>query len=164
MKKKHIAAIALLACTFAFAAQPSQKPADHGEHRTSFTPENIPWAAGPPSLPPGAQFAVLEGNPAQPGLFTMRLRVPDGYRIPPHWHPGWERVTVISGTFARGMGDKFDETKLESFGAGSYTYMPPKMPHFAGMRGETIIQIHSEGPWSIEYVNASDDPRKSTKK
>ena len=120
----------------------------------------VKWASGPASLPPGAQFAVLEGDPAKEGLFTMRLRIPDGYRIAPHYHGGVEHVTVLAGTFNVGVGDSFDQAATKPMPAGTFGYWPPPMRHFAWAQGETILQLHGMGPWTITYVNPADDPRK----
>jgi quercetin dioxygenase-like cupin family protein len=133
------------------------------DHRAAiYTPDKVNWQDGPPSLPKGAQFAVVDGDPAKEGqFFAMRLRLPDGYRIPPHWHPVTERVTVISGTFHLGHGDTFDAGNMQALQAGSYFSMPPKMRHFARAEGETVVQINTIGPWDIQYVNPQDDPRKA---
>jgi hypothetical protein len=120
----------------------------------------VVWRPGPPSLPPGAEFAVLEGDPSKPGPFVFRVKVPDGYRIPPHIHPKPERVTILAGTFRLGMGETFDATKGEILPAGSYGTWPAGMTHYVWVEGETIVQFHGEGPWVIEYVNPADDPRK----
>jgi quercetin dioxygenase-like cupin family protein len=130
--------------------------ADHG----IFAPDTIKWQNGPGSLPQGAKFAVLEGDPAKEGVFTMRLSMPDGFQIPPHSHPAVEHITVISGTFHIGMGDKFDESKLSPMPAGTFGFMAPKMNHFAMAKGDTVVQLHGTGPWQISYVNPADDPRK----
>ena len=122
-------------------------------------PDTIKWQDGPPSLPPGAKIAVLEGDPTKPGPFVFRVKVPDGYKIPPHTHPKPERVTVVSGTFNLGMGDKFDATKTEALPAGTYGTWPAGMKHFVWTKGETVVQFHGDGPWIIEYVNPADDPR-----
>jgi quercetin dioxygenase-like cupin family protein len=122
-------------------------------------PETLQWRDGPPSLPPGAKIAVLEGNPTKEGPFVFRVKVPDGYRVPPHTHPKTERVTVISGTFNIGMGDKFDEKATEAMPAGTYGYWEAGMHHFVWAKGETVVQFHGTGPWSIEYLDPKDDPR-----
>ena len=119
----------------------------------------IRWSAGPPSLPAGAQATVLEGNPAEAGPFTMRLRLPSNYKIPPHWHPAIEHVTVLSGTLHIGLGEKWDETKGKALASGSFAVMPPQMNHFAWTTQETVIQLHGSGPWGINYLNPADDPR-----
>jgi quercetin dioxygenase-like cupin family protein len=125
------------------------------------TPNDIQWGPGPKALPPGAQAAVLDGNPAQKGAFALRLKVPAGYLIPPHTHPRTERVTVISGRFQLGHGRTFDEAKLQDLDAGSFFSLPPGMEHFARAADETVVQLNSDGPWEIKYVNPADDPRKA---
>ena len=122
-------------------------------------PDGLKWQAGPPSLPKGAQIAVLEGDPSKEGPFVFRVKAPDGYRIPPHTHPKMERVTVISGQFNIGMGEKFDEKALQPMPAGTYGYWEPGMKHFVLIKGETVAQFHGTGPWTIQYVNPADDPR-----
>ncbi|HEV8608358.1 MAG TPA: cupin domain-containing protein [Tepidisphaeraceae bacterium] len=122
-------------------------------------PEQIQWKDAPPSLPAGAKVAILEGDPAKEGYFAMRVMLPDGYRIPPHFHPGVERVTVISGTFHLGQGEKFDRAAAQALPAGTYSFMQPGMRHFAWAEGPTVLQISTLGPWGITYVNPSDDPR-----
>ena len=106
------------------------------------------------------ETAVLFGDPAKEGPFTMRILMPDGYKIPPHIHPKTERVTVISGTFNFGMGDKFDQAATQELPAGAFGFWPAGMTHFAWAKGETVVQVHGVGPWGIEYVNPADDPRK----
>ena len=138
---------------------------DHAQHAAGaqmhlYPLAELKWGNGPGSLPPGAQFVVLEGDPAKEGPFTMRLRLPDGYRIPPHFHGGVEHVTVISGTFNVGMGEKFDRAATKPMPAGTFGYWPPPMRHFAWAQGETILQLHGIGPWTVTYVNPADDPRK----
>ena len=128
-----------------------------------FTPDHIAWRDGPPSLLPGAKMAILEGDPAKEGLFTMRLKLPDGYRVFPHWHPRTERLTIIQGIVNLGTGDRFDAAATQVLSAGTYSSMPPKMTHFAWMKGETILQLSSIGPWEVVYVNPSDDPRSHAK-
>jgi quercetin dioxygenase-like cupin family protein len=122
-------------------------------------PTDLKWQEAPPSLPKGAMIAVLEGDPTKEGEFVMRAKLPDGYRVPPHTHPKTERVTVISGEFYIGMGEKFDEKAAKLMPAGSYGHWPAGMKHFAWVKGETVIQVHGTGPWSIQYVNPEDDPR-----
>ena len=125
-----------------------------------FTPATTKWGAGPASLPPGAQAAALEGDPSKPGPFTLRIKLPDGYRIPPHWHPADEHVTVVQGTFVLGIGEKFEQTGGHELGAGAFALMPSGTRHYASAKGETVVQLHGVGPWGINYVNAADDPRK----
>ena len=139
---------------FLCAAQ-SGAPELHSIHNLS----EIQWVKGPASLPPGAELAVLEGDPAKEGQFTMRLRLPDGYKIPPHWHPKVEHVTVISGSFLIGMGERFDANATKAMNTGAFGFWPAGMKHFVSVKGVTIVQFHGVGPWGINYVNPSDDPR-----
>src|SRR5580765_3812820 len=128
-----------------------------------FLPGQIKWTDGPASLPPGAKIALLEGDLSKEGPFVMRLRLPDGYRIPPHVHPKAERLTVISGTFNIGMGDKFDAKAGREMPAGTFGTWSAGMKHFVWSKGETVVQLHGDGPWQIEYVSPLDDPRKAKK-
>jgi hypothetical protein len=126
-----------------------------------FAPADIQWTDAPSVLPAGAKAAVLDGDPSKPGYFAMRLKVPDGYKIMPHWHPNVERITVISGTLNMGLGDTFDESKGHAMSAGTYGAIQPKVHHFAWTTGETEIQITTLGPWKLVYVNPKDDPSKN---
>ena len=129
------------------ASKTSHSPAaSHAIH----TPDSIEWKPGPPSLPPGAKIAILEGDPSQEGFFTMRVWMPDGYSVPPHIHPAVEHVTVMSGTLHFGMGEKFDKSATQPLPAGTFGYWPAGMKHFAWVEGETIPQVHGMGPWGIQ--------------
>lgn len=121
--------------------------------------DQVSWTAGPPSLEPGAQAAVLHGDPSNEGLFVMRLKLPAGYRIAPHSHPKPEIVTIISGAFNVGMGETADKAKAQRLPAGSFFAFDPGMAHYAHVDEETVVQINSVGPWAINYVNPADDPR-----
>lgn len=142
--------------------KPISKTASAAE-RNAFAPGDVQYGPPPPFVAPGAQFAVLEGNPAaQTGDFTIRLKMPAGYRIAPHWHPNRENVTVLSGTLKVGMGDHFDEKAMQSFPAGSFAYLDPDMHHFAmAGAGETVVQVHGMSPAQFNYVNPADDPSRS---
>jgi hypothetical protein len=140
------------------AAEPSELAA-----MQVYSPEKIEWRKGPESLPAGAQIAVLEGDPASSGPFVFRVKVPDGYTIPPHTHPRAERVTVIAGTFHIAMTDKVDKSVGQAMVTGSFGYWPAGMKHFAWVTGETIVQFHGMGPWQINYLNPADDPRNAKK-
>ena len=125
----------------------------------AFTPDALPYGPAPAFIPAGAQLAVLEGDPGAPtGDYTIRLKIPDGYRIAPHWHPKRENVTVISGTFKVGMGDRFDESKMGDFPAGSFAYLDPDMHHYAMASGEVVVQVHGMSPVQFNYINPEDDP------
>jgi hypothetical protein len=123
-------------------------------------PDEIKWGPAPPSLPAGAQAAILVGDPSKSAPFVLRAKLPDGYKVPAHWHPTDENVTVIQGTLMVGKGDKLNAANSKPMPAGSYMRMPKEMRHFAWAKGETIIQVHGMGPFEINYVNPADDPRK----
>lgn len=118
----------------------------------------LPWKDAA-ALSPGAKIAVLEGDPSKDGPFLMRIRLPDGFHIPPHTHPKTERVTVLSGTFQIAMGEQLERSAARALPAGSYGFWPAGMKHAAWAEGETIVQVHGIGPWVINYVNPADDPR-----
>ena len=128
------------------------------EHST-ITPQEVKWGPAPPSIPPGAQAAVLYGDPGKEGMFAFRLKFPKGYQLPPHTHPKPEIVTVISGTMHLGMGTTADPSKAHALPAGSFFAMSPGMEHYGSFNEETVVQLNSTGPWGITYVNPKDDPR-----
>jgi len=107
-------------------------------------------------------FDILSGSPQKAGSpFVIRMKLADGGRISPHWHPVDENVTVISGTLYMGKGDKFDESKGEELTTGSFMLMPKEQRHFMWAKGETIVQIHGIGPFKTYWVNASkQQPRR----
>jgi mannose-6-phosphate isomerase-like protein (cupin superfamily) len=151
MRLPFLVALAL-SMAMLFVAQPI-----HAQN--AFTPDQVKYGPAPPFLPAGAQLAVLEGDPmASSGDFTIRLKMPDGYKVAPHTHPNRENVTVLSGTLKVGMGDQFDASKMMSFGAGSFAYLDPSMHHYAAASGETIVQIHGLSPAKFNYINPADDP------
>jgi hypothetical protein len=133
--------------------------AGNDKEKHAFTPDAVPYGPAPSFVAPGAQLAVLEGNPlATSGDYTIRLKMPDGYRIAPHWHPQRENVTVISGTLKFGMGDHFDESSLTSFPPGSFAYLDPDMHHYVMASGDTVDQVHGMAPVQFNYINPEDDP------
>jgi len=140
-------------------ADDEPKHADEKDH-VVVTPDKIKWGPAPPSLQKGAEAAVLVGDPTKKGAYAIRVKMPDGYKVMPHWHPTDENVTVIQGTFNIGRGEKFDQSATQEMPAGSYMRMPKGMRHFAWAKGEVIVQVHGEGPFEINYVNPADDPRK----
>ena len=153
MKRFYVPSLLVLIASPASAQALAQGP------MTLFPAADLQWKDGPPSMPKGARMAVLEGDPTGPGMFTIRLRFPDGLRVGPHWHTQTEHVTVIAGVLHLGMGERFDRSSARTLVAGSFGYWPAGTKHFAWVEGETILQLHGQGPWTITYVNASDDPR-----
>jgi quercetin dioxygenase-like cupin family protein len=130
-----------------------------GEH-VMVKPTDVKWTDAPPVLPAGTKIAWIEGKPVEAAPFTFRLKMPANNKIAPHWHPAIEHVTVLSGTFNIGMGEKFDAGKLTAMPAGSLVIIPPKTPHFVQTKEELIVQVHGVGPWGLTYVTPEDDPSK----
>ena len=122
-------------------------------------PKDIKWGAAPPSIPAGAKIAVLQGDPSKAGPFVVRLMVPRGYKIPPHWHTQDESLTVISGTFYLGTGDKVEANKSHTLSAGAFHFLSGKDHHFLVARSDAVIQINGNGPFDVTYISADDDPR-----
>ena len=153
----YVAALAALLCAGALVFTSRAQTGSSAKH--AFAPDAIPYGPAPVSVPAGAQPAVLEGNPAAyDGRLHRAFEMPDGYRIAPHSHPNRENVTVITGTFKVGMGDRFEESKMGDFPAGSFAYLDPDMHHYAMASGEVVVQIHGASPFQINYVNPDDDP------
>jgi quercetin dioxygenase-like cupin family protein len=121
---------------------------------------DMKWGNAPKVFPPGAQIAVVSGDPFKDGLYVVRLKLPAGYKIPAHNHPITEYVTVVSGELHLGMGDKLDPQKSIALKAGGFAEAPAKMNHYAWAAGETVVQVHGQGPFAITYVNPADDPSK----
>jgi quercetin dioxygenase-like cupin family protein len=120
----------------------------------------VAWGPAPPVLPPGAELAVMSGDPAATGFVSMRLKMPAGYVIPPHFHPTDEHVTVLSGSLAFGMGDKVDAETAQTVNPGGYFVAPAEMHHYASAPTGAIVQVDLMGPFGITYVNPADDPSK----
>ena len=127
------------------------------------TPPELKWGAPPPVFEQNAKFTVVSGDPGKPGLYVVRLQMPAGYKIAPHWHPTDEHVTVLSGTFALGMGETFDKAAMKDLPAGGYALLPAEMRHYAMATSEATVQVHGMGPFMLTYVNPADDPSKRGK-
>jgi len=139
-------ALALLASLALTSAASAQAPA-------------IKWGPAPAVFPAGIKMAVLQGDPGQSGMFTVRLELPAGMRIAPHFHPTEEVVTVISGTFLVGMGDTLDVAKVMVLPTGSFITAPANAHHYAIARGRTVVQVSAMGPFALTYVNPKDMPQ-----
>jgi anti-sigma factor ChrR (cupin superfamily) len=155
MHKPALALALLLAGTAVALAQGMSAPVNA---------DKIKWGPAPPVLPPGAQFAVVSGDPSTDGPYVIRLKMPANYRVPAHNHPTTEYVTVLSGKFNIGMGDKLDMKHGLELRAGGFGAAPAKMNHYAWTTAETIVQVHGQGPFAITYVNPTDDPSKKSSK
>ncbi|WP_355660452.1 cupin domain-containing protein [Halomonas salifodinae] len=149
----------LLTLTLGLASAPAQAELPYqGEGHLITHAENLSW--GPvASMGEGAEIAVIEGAMSEPAPFTIRLRLADGYEIRPHVHPAYERVTVLQGTVHFAHGETFDRAATTALRPGDLAIMAPGVPMFGYAEGESIIQLHGEGPWGIEYLDPADDPR-----
>lgn len=122
--------------------------------------DTLKWGPVPAFLPPGAQIAVLDGDPAQTVRVTLRLKMPAGYRIPAHWHPTQEDVTVLSGSLYVGMGDALSKTGATRLDPGGFMALPARMNHYVWTDQSTTVQVHLQGPFAITYVDPANDPRR----
>jgi len=159
-----------LVCAFVLAALPlaalAQTPMQNAmSAHMAVQPNALKWGPAPPGRPPGAQVAVVAGDPSKAEPYVIRARLPRGYRIMPHTHPTDENVTVLSGVFHIASGDTFDMKKGDMVRAGGFFNAKAGMQHYGWTSAPTVIQVHGMGPFEINYVNPNDDPRnKSAKK
>jgi len=150
--------LACLAVAGAVAlAQEGAKPA-----HVMVMPADLKWGDPPPVFEKGMSFTVVSGDPGASGIFVVRLKMPAGYKIAPHWHPTDEHVTVLQGTLGLGMGDKFDKATGKELAAGGYALLPAQMHHYAFAKTDTVVQVHGLGPFALTYINPADDPQKRT--
>ena len=157
---KPLPLIRLLTLALAVAALgPTAALAEESADHIMVMPADLKWEDAK-AIPPGAKIAVIEGTPNEAVPFTFRVKFPADYKLPAHWHPAIEHVTVISGTFNMGTGDKLDTEKTKAVTPGSVAIMQAKTNHFAWTSEETEVQVHGVGPTAINYVNPEDDPRK----
>lgn len=143
------------------AAQPA---AESTAQAIFLNTDDLRWHNAPPSLPKGAEMAVLFGDPAKPGPFVLRFKTPGEYKIPPHFHSRAETLTVLSGRLYLGGGETFDPARAHTLNVGAFHYLPAKVPHFAFSKAPTMVEIHGEGPFDIVYLNPADDPLKAGSK
>jgi hypothetical protein len=127
-------------------------------HHVVVAHDKLTWGPMPPQFPAGAELAVVQGDPGSDGFYVVRARFPKGYKVMPHWHPGTENVTVISGKMHIAAGDAFDDKAGDVLGAGGYASLPALMHHYAWAEEASEIQIHGIGPLAIFYVDPKDDP------
>jgi quercetin dioxygenase-like cupin family protein len=161
------ALFAIAAASAAHARPPEEgkpaagKPAAGKAEAVFVKAKDLAWGEAPPDLPKGAQLAVLFGDPHKSGPFAVRLKMPDGYVIPPHWHTRDEQLTIVSGTLVMRMGDT-KTAEAHELAAGDFHFLPGKMRHAAEAKGETVVQINGAGPFDIHYVNRADNPNPKT--
>jgi quercetin dioxygenase-like cupin family protein len=157
MRTTKLMAVVGLAMALGFSTTQAQSGA---QGHIVMPAAEMKWGPAPPGLPPGAQLAVLSGDPGKAAPFVISAKFADGYTVRPHWHPTDENVVVVSGTLMAGVGDKYDEASMKVLDQGSYVSMPQKMTHFVKAKGATQIVISGMGPFEITYVDPKDDPRK----
>ena len=148
-----LGAVVLVPMAGAALAQTAQAPS-----HTMLAAAALQWGAPPPVFEKGMSFTVLSGDPGKTGTFVVRLRMPAGYTIAPHWHPTDEHVTVLSGTLALGMGDTLDKAAMTKVSAGGYALLPADMRHSARAVTAVTVQVSGAGPFALTYVNPADDP------
>ena len=151
--KKYLTVACLVAATLPAGAIAAE------EHHATVQPTALQWVA-PAAYAKGAQLALVRGDPSKPGMYVVRLKVPAGFKIAAHSHPNDENVTVLSGSFNVGTGDRLDESKGEKVIQGGYSFVAKAMTHYAWFTEETVLQLHGMGPQGVTYVNPADDPRK----
>jgi quercetin dioxygenase-like cupin family protein len=122
----------------------------------ALTPDEMKWQSEGGLAAPGLEQLNLVGDPAKPGPYTIRLRFPKGFRIAPHSHPDAREVTILSGTYATGYGERFDPAKLKTLPAGSFYTEPANMPHYIEIKEDAVLQVSGTGPSGRKYVNAQD--------
>jgi quercetin dioxygenase-like cupin family protein len=157
-KKMGLVVSSCVLAAFTATAQET-KPAAATPAHTLLAPADVQFGPGPAALPKGSELAVISGDPTKAGPFTIRARFGPGYKVPPHWHPTDEHVTVISGSLSFGMGDTFDTKAMKELPAGGFAAMPAGMRHYVWSRDGATIQVHGTGPFAVTYVNPADDPR-----
>lgn len=155
---KRVATVVSVALLLAGAGYAGIAGADAAH--TMLTPNDLKWGPAPPALPKGAKIAVLQGDPGKSGPFVLRLMTPGAYTLGPHWHSQDEQLTVISGTFYLGYGDKLERKQARALPAGGFHYLPAKEHHFAFSKGPTVVQVSGNGPFDINYLDPADDPQK----
>jgi hypothetical protein len=161
MRPLHLALLSVLAIAPVARAEDASKGAHPSKPAATFiTADQIQWGEAPPVLPRGAQIAVLHGDPFKKGPYTLRLKMPNAYRIPPHWHTQDEQLTVLSGTFLLYMGDTTGTTP-HTLATDAYHFLPGRMHHAAEVVGETVVQVQGMGPFDIHYLNPADNPMKT---
>lgn len=169
--RKRVALLVLLVGAFVLSVAQSRStqktqaapaaPGKTADHHTVKENE-VQWSAAPPIFNPGAQMALMDGDPGSAGMFTVRLKMPAGYKIMPHWHPTQENVTVLSGHFAYGMGDKMDPAQMATLGPGGFVALHARAHHYAMAKEGCVVQVSGMGPLQLIYVNPADNPSKKT--
>jgi quercetin dioxygenase-like cupin family protein len=141
------------------AQQPAASGDMHSMGHIMLNTGDFKWMDAPPGLPPGSKVAVLSGDPSKAGPFTIRIMMPENYKVPPHTHPSYENVVVLEGSLYMGSGEKIEESKAMKLDAGGYSAIPAGSPHYVFSKDKVTLQVNGEGPFAINYINPADDPR-----
>ena len=158
MMRKYIKPIGLLTTLMLILFCNSVFAQEWHDNHLMLTPEELEW--GPiASMGEGASIAFIEGDLSKEEPFTFRLTLEPGYIIKPHIHPEYERVTVLEGTLYFAHGEEYNPDVTRKLPVGGLAIMPPGEPMFGYVEERTVIQLHGNGPWGIEYINREDDPR-----
>jgi quercetin dioxygenase-like cupin family protein len=151
---KSVCVVASVLAVFAAASYSQEKKSSDAAHKVVRSGD-LKWIG----IMKGCELATVSGDfNAEGSPFVLRIRCADGIKVPAHWHPTDENVTVVKGTFLVGLGETFDESKLQTMNAGNFVTMPKEMRHFALCKGETIVQVHGMGPFKVNWVNPSEVP------
>ncbi len=145
----RIAALLLAICAMGLPGSAFAQNAESGG--VLMLPQDIQFK-GPLVGPP--QTVVLYGDPKKAGVFVTRVKFSAGWKDAPHWHPDELRtVAVLSGTLYFGKGEKWDESNVKAYPAGTFYSEPAKAPHFTWAKdGEVIIQITGIGPSGKTFI------------
>lgn len=143
-----LAAIAASLATITAGARADDSMMSSGMKPVIFTPSTVKWEAGTGEFK-GLTVAWLSGDPTKMGPWTVRLKAPAGAKFPVHYHNDTEMVTVISGTFAAAIGDKFDASKLMALPAGSFVVIPAGVKHYAMAKTDCVVQLSGSKPFAM---------------
>lgn len=160
MKKITILFMLISFCFFIRTQAQGQADMNGMNKHIMLNESDLQWGGAPPVLPAGAKLTVLQGDPSKEEPFVVRLEFPADYKIPAHWHPTTENVTVLRGNLYLGAGQKLDETNATVINTGGFASLPAKSAHFAFTKEGCTVQIHAMGPFVINYINPADDPSK----
>ncbi|MEZ5330772.1 MAG: cupin domain-containing protein, partial [Thermoanaerobaculia bacterium] len=140
---------------------PGRVLAEDAPMHVQLAPDDLEWGPVPPVFLPGAKMAVLMGNPGAEGFFMVRIWMPAGYKVMPHWHPTTESFTVLQGSISVGMGDAMDKESASLVPTHGFVSLPPLSHHWVFTEEETVLDLAAYGPFQITYVNPEDDPSRA---
>jgi hypothetical protein len=151
--------LALVLCCLGLPAIVCELHARARPEAVAVTPSEMKWEAQGGLTMPGMEQVNLVGDPSKPGPYTLRLKFPAGYKLAPHTHPDYREVTILSGTWYTGYGEKFDEAALKALPAGSFYTEPANVAHFVEVREPVTIQVKGTGPSGRVLVRPAGSPK-----